>query len=161
FHVHLQTFKHPKEDRKFFAPDVEPSLELKTPVLAVSGLDSYVRPHPHVHPSTPSSRLKVRPMGGGGGGGGGGFTGPFQGYDFRDAYLPGVSQDGTGQSVGLFELFPFSQQDIQDYEDESGISPYVTVTPVLIDGATGDDSNVDWSNTGSLDYSFEVTVDIE
>jgi hypothetical protein len=163
FHVHLQTFKHPKEDRKFFAPDVEPSLELKTQVLAISGLDSYVRPHPHIHPFGASARPNVRPMGGGGGGGGGGGnTGPFQGYDFRDAYLPGVSQDGTGQSVGLFELFAFSQQDIQDYEDESGIFPYVNVQPVLIDGATGDDSNVDWvTYPGYLDYAFEVTADIE
>ena len=73
----------------------------------------------------------------------GGNTGPFEGYDFLNAYAAGVSQDGTGQSIGLFELFAFSAQDIQDYEDEAGISPYVNVQPVLIDGASGDDSNVD------------------
>ena len=32
----------------------------------------------------------------------------------------------------------------------------------LIDDADGDDSNVDWiDNPGYLDYSFEVTADIE
>ena len=93
---------------------------------------------------------------------GGSNTGPFEGYDFRNAYAPGVSQDGTGQSVGLFELFGFSAQDIQDYEDEVGIYPYVNVQPVLIDGASGDDSSVDWiTYPGYLDYSFEVTGDIE
>ena len=159
FHIHMQTFKHPKENRNFFAPDVEPSLDLKTPVLAISGLDNYVKPRPRIHVSGTFSRPSVRPWGGGGGGGN---TGPFEGYDFRNAYAADVSQDGTGQSVGLFELFAFSAQDIQDYEDEAGISPYVNVQPVLIDGASGDDSNADWvDNPGYLDYAFEVTGDIE
>lgn len=167
FHIHLQTFKHPTENRNFFAPDAEPSLDLATPVLAISGLDNYVKPHPRPHPLVTALRpdvwSDVRPLGGGGGGGtGGGNTGPFQGYDFRNAYLPGVSQDGTGQSVGLFELFGFSSQDIQDYEDESGIYPYVSVQPVLIDGASGDDSDVDYiDDPGYLDYAFEVTGDIQ
>ena len=52
FHVHMQKFKHPKEDRNFFAPDAEPSLDLKTPVLAISGLDNYVRPRPHIRPAS-------------------------------------------------------------------------------------------------------------
>ena len=89
-------------------------------------------------------------------------TGPFEGYDFRNAYAASVSEDGTGQSVGLFELFAYSAQDIQDYEDEAGIFPYVNVQPVLIDGASGDDSNVDYTDyPGYLDYAFEVTGDIE
>ncbi len=161
--LHLQTFRHPKENRDFFAPDVEPSLDLKTPVLAISGLDSYVTPRPRMHVSGTLSRPSVRPLGGGGGGGGGGgYTGPFEGSDFRNAYAAGVPQDGTGQSIGLFELFAFSAQDILDYEDAAGIFPYVNVQPVLIDGATGDDSSVDWvSNPGYLDYAFEVTGDIE
>ena len=164
FHVRLQTFQHPQENRVFFAPDAEPSLDLATPVLAISGLDNYVRPHPHLHPAGASPRPLVRPYGGGGSGGGGGGsnTGPFEGYDFRNAYAPGVSLDGTGQAVGLFELFAFSAQDIQDYEDEVGIYPYVNVQPVLVDGASGDDTSVDWANNpGYLDYAFEVTGDIE
>jgi subtilase family serine protease len=164
FNLHLQRFKHPKENRSFFAPDVEPSLDLKTPVLAISGLDNYVKPRPRLHVPSTSSGPSVRPWGGGGGGGGGGGsdTGPFEGYDFRDAYAPNVSQDGAGQTLGLFELFTFSGQDIEDYEDEAGISAYVNVQPVLIDGASGDDSDVDWiDDPGYLDYSFEVTGDIE
>jgi hypothetical protein len=161
FNIHMQTFKHPKENRTFFAPDAEPSLDLKTPVLAISGLDNYIKPRPRIHVSGTFSRPSVRPLGGGGSGGGGG-TGPYGGYDFLDAYAPNVLEDGTGQSVGLFELFGFSAQDIIDYENEVGISPYVTVQPVLIDGATADDSNVDWvTYPGYLDYAFETTGDIE
>ena len=155
FHIHLQTFQHPKENRIFFAPDVEPSLDLETPVLAISGLDNYVKPHPLIHPN-------IRPLGGGGGGGGGGTGGgPFDGFDYLDAYCPGVVQDGSGQSLGLFELFGFNSMDITDYEDENSISPYVNVQAVLIDGASGSD-NVDYSSQcGYLDYAFEVTGDIE
>lgn len=167
FHVHMRVYQHPVEARTFFAPDVAPSMDLDTPVLAISGLDNYMRPRPQLRPSGTPFRPAIRPLGGGGGSGGGGGgggsnTGPFEGYDFRNAYAADVSQDGTGQAVGLFELFGFSQQDIQDYEDEVGIYPYVNVQPILIDGASGDDSSVDWINDpGYLDYSFEVTGDIE
>lgn len=162
FHVHLQKFKHPKENRDFFAPDTNPTLDLNTPVLAISGLNNYVKPRPHILPA--SALPKIRPMGGGGGGGGGSGsnTGPYEGYDFRNAYLPNVSQDGTGQSVGLFELFGYNSQDIQDYEDEAGIFPYVTVEPVLVDGAVQDDPNIDYINQpGYLSYALETAGDIE
>jgi len=166
FHVHLLTYQHPVETRTFFAPDVEPSLDLDTPVLAISGLDNYVKPRPHLHPARIAAQPEVRPLGGGGSGGGGGGggsnTGPFEGYDFPNAYAPGVSLDGTGQSVGLFELFGFNPQDIQDYEDEVGTPAYVNVQPVLIDGASGDSSGADYLNDpGYLDYAIEVTGDIE
>ena len=161
FHVRMQVYQHPTEARTFFAPDGEPSLDLATPVLAVSGLNNYVRPHPHIHPARPN----VRPLGGGGGGGGsggGGNTGPFEGYDFRTAYAPGVSQDGSGQSVGLFELFGFNPQDITDYEDEVGIYPYVNVLPVPVDGGPGSSADADYLDyPGYLDYAMEVTGDIE
>jgi subtilase family serine protease len=165
FHIHLQTFQHPTENRMVFAPDVEPSLDLKTPVLAISGLDNARQPQPRMH-SARMATLNARPLGGGGSGGGGGTggsnTGPFAGYDFRNAYAPDVALDGTGQSVGLFELFGFNPQDIQDYEDAVGIFPYVNVQPVLIDGASGDSANADYTTyPGFLNYAFEVTGDIE
>ncbi len=163
FHVHMQMFKHPKENRNFFAPDVEPSLDLKTPVLAISGLDNYVKPHPQIHLMSASPNIRILGGGGGGGGGGGtggGNTGPFEGSDFNDAYTPGVSQDGAGQIVGLFELFGFNKQDISDYEDDADISSDTVVQSVLIDGAPGDD-NVDFDNPGYDGYGIEAAGDIE
>src|ERR1039457_1567295 len=56
FHVHMRVYQHPVEARSFFAPDVEPSLDLDTPVLAISGLDNYVKPRPHIHPASASPR---------------------------------------------------------------------------------------------------------
>jgi len=168
FHVHLLAYKHPVAARTFFAPDVEPSLDFDTPVLAISGLDNYVKPLPYMHPSGTSFSPMVRPLGGGGGGGGGSGgrnTGPFEGSDFRDAYAPGVSLDGTGQTVGLFELFGFNPQDIMDYEDDAGMS-YVTVTPVPVDGGPGDTADFtyfddEFNPTGYADYGLEVAADIE
>ncbi len=156
FDVHLHRFKHPKENREFFAPDAEPSLNLKTPVLAISGLDSYVKPTPRLHHS--SALPAIRPMGGGGTGGGT-YTGPYQGYQFRDAYIPDLWQEGEGQMVGLFELYGYQIKDIEAYEDESGIS-HVPVESVLIDGATDDDSNA-LDADGYLGYALETTGDIE
>jgi subtilase family serine protease len=162
-HIHMLVYQHPGEARTFFAPDAEPSLNLDTPVLTINGLNNYVRPHTRTHPSGTPFRPMIHPLGGGGGGGGGGgYAGPFEGYDFRNAYAAGVSQDGTGQSVGLFELFGFSQQDIQDYEDECGISSYVTVEAIPVDGGPGDPADADWTDDpGYLSYSFETTGDIE
>ncbi len=162
FHVHMQTFKHPKENRNFFAPDTEPSLDLQTPVLAISGLDNYVKPRPHIHVLTDvwDASPKVRPMGGGGGNGGGGGGGPFEGFDFLDAYAPDVLQDGTGQSVGIFELFGYNPDDITDYESDTGI-PDVTITPISVDGGdTSDDVDYD-TDCEFIDYAVETTGDIE
>ena len=49
FHIQMRVYQHPVEARTFFAPDVEPSLDLDTPVLAISGLNNYVRPRPQMH----------------------------------------------------------------------------------------------------------------
>ncbi len=160
FHVRLQTYKHPKENRTFFAPDAEPSLDLKTPVLAISGLDNYVRPRPRLY-------ANIRINKGPGGGSSGGNTGPFEGGDYEAAYVPNVLEDGTGQTIGLFELFPFNQQDIEDYEDDNGFPSYVPVTPVAVDGADTNSSDYDYfdpntlAQTPYLDYVIEVTGDIE
>jgi len=163
FHVKMRVYQHPTEARTFFAPDVEPSLDLDTPVLAISGLDNYVRPRPQIKWSGSLFQPEVRPLGGGGGiggsggggfggGGGSGSGGTYLGYDFRAAYAADVSQDGTGQSLGLFELSGYDPDDIADYESEAGL-PNVSLQNILIDGYDGDDTN--------YEYAIEVTGDIE
>ena len=48
FQVKLRLYDHPKEKRKFYAPDVEPSVDasLSVPILGISGLDDYSLAHP-------------------------------------------------------------------------------------------------------------------
>jgi len=46
FHVRLRVYRHPTEQRNFFAPDTNPWVEASVPVLDVMGLDNYILPHP-------------------------------------------------------------------------------------------------------------------
>ena len=46
FHVKLNVYQHPTENRTFFAPDTEPSIDLAVPILHVSGLDNFSLPRP-------------------------------------------------------------------------------------------------------------------
>ena len=68
---------------------------------------------------------------------GSGPAGAYMGYDFRNAYVPGVSQTGAGQTVGLLQFDSgFFQSDITAYETQAGL-PNVPVQPVLLDGYGG------------------------
>ena len=42
-HVTLRTYHHPTENRDFFAPDTEPTVDATLPILNVSGLNNYRR----------------------------------------------------------------------------------------------------------------------
>jgi len=131
FHVTLRTYAHPREKREFYAPDVEPSLDLATPVLHISGLDNYLLPHP--------MSLRRKPAGlaaGAGPASGSGPQGGFMGNDFRAAYVPGLALTGAGQSVGLVEFDGFFPSDITNYALIAGI-PAVPLKTVLLDGFNG------------------------
>jgi subtilase family serine protease len=140
-HVKMQVYQHPTEARTFYAPDSEPSLDLATPVLDVSGLDNYVVPHPCLRP-IPLAKPALT---------GSGPSGAYLGKDFRAAYVPGVTLTGTGQTVGLLEFDSgYYQSDITAYETLAGL-PNVPVSAVLLDGYGGGPG---YANT-------EVSLDIE
>ncbi|MGD1087066.1 MAG: S8 family serine peptidase, partial [Verrucomicrobiota bacterium] len=133
FHVTMRTYAHPRETREFYAPDVEPSLDLATPVLHISGLDNYVVPHP--------MSLRFKPIGDATGarpatGTGSGPSGTFMGNDFRAAYAPGLALMGAGQTVGLLEFDGYFPSDITNYASLAGI-PAVPLKNVLLDGFDG------------------------
>jgi len=116
FGVTLRTYQHPTEGRQFYAPDVEASVDAALPILDVSGLDNYVKPHPMLH-KKPDSAPRTS--------GGSAPGGNYRGYDFRTAYAPGVSLTGSGQYVGLVEYEGYYASDITTYESQAGISPDV------------------------------------
>jgi hypothetical protein len=128
FHVNLKVYRHPSEGRNFYAPDREPSLELKVPLLHVSGLDNYDLPRPG---------LGGAARGADGGASqpaiGSGPNGTYLGNDFRAAYAPGVSLDGAGQSVALVEFATYYTNDILAYESMARIAP-VAITNVIVAG---------------------------
>jgi hypothetical protein len=146
--VHMNIYRHPTESRTFYAADADPSLDLVTPVLAIAGLNNYTIPQTRLKTEGGSQHNTPLPNTGTGSG----PNNDFWGGDFRAAYVPGVSLDGTGQAVGLVEFDNYRLSDISNYENAVNIAP-VPVQTVLIDGFDGTPS-------GTLSEQ-EVDLDIE
>ncbi len=147
FHVTMLVYQHPTEARTFYAPDIEPSLGLAVPVLAINGLNNYALPRP-LYCQRPGSQVFLSPSLSGSGPGGN-----YWGRDFRNAYTPGAPQTGSGQSVALFECDGYFANDIASYVSRAHL-PSVTLTNVLIDGFNGIATVLDGANV-------EVALDIE
>ena len=148
-HVKMRVYQHPTEARTFYAPDIEPSLDLAIPVLSISGLNNYNVPHPKRLIRRPSTRMpNATPNTGSG------PSGAYMGYDFRDAYVPGVTLTGAGQVVGLVEFDGYYSSDITAYENQTGL-PGVPLANVLLDGFKGTPT------TGANSGNTEVALDIE
>ena len=147
FHVTFREYQHPTENRTFYAPDAEPSIDFDVPLLHVSGLDNFSLPHP--------ASLKKNPLNNGPAGAapasGSGPNGSYMGLDFRAAYAPGVTLDGGGQQVGLVEFDGYLKSDITNYENQAGL-PHVPLQNVLLDPS--------FNGTPSSDDT-EVCLDIE
>ena len=148
FNVKLQKFRSP-QGLDFHSPDVEPSIpaSLVGKIQAIVGLDSAAVAHPHNirRQIDPFAAPAANPYAGSGPGGG------YSPSDIKTAYnLNSVSEKGTGQTLGLYELDGYTASDITKYEQQFGL----TATPlqnVLVDGVSG--------SAGS--GAGEVTLDIE
>jgi hypothetical protein len=150
FHLNLRVYRHPTEGRTFFAPDAEPSVDACVPVLDIEGLDNYVIPHPMnlkriALDRTASGTPNVGSAGG-----------LYIGYDFRTAYVPGVSLIGSGQSVGLFELDGYYASDITAYESQAGLTNDVPLQNIYLDEVSGTPGY-----SGVANADGEVSLDIE
>jgi subtilase family serine protease len=99
FHVNMQVYQHPTEDRTFYAPDTEPSVDAGLAVSGVSGLNNFHPPRP-VYLKRTSDTVRSNSTGS--------MGGQYLGSDIRAAYLPGVTLNGAGQTVGLFEFGPYN-----------------------------------------------------
>jgi hypothetical protein len=135
FHVRLRVYRHPTEQRNFFAPDTEPWVDADVPVLDVMGLDNYILPHPlDLQPRKPggpkgASVTNYAEQGSGPGG-------LYIGNDFRAAYVPGVTNTGSGQYIALVEFGPYWTNDISTYETTAGLSSSIVVSNIFLDGVT-------------------------
>ncbi|MGA2243141.1 MAG: protease pro-enzyme activation domain-containing protein [Verrucomicrobiota bacterium] len=141
FHITLRNYRHPTEARDFFAPEPEPSVPANLSVVTVEGLSDYGLPKPLSHRIDP---LKIRPLGGSG------PSGYYAGNDFRNAYAPGTTLNGAGQSVGLLEFSAYYKADITNYENTIGLTNYVPLTNVVVGRSAPGTANND-----------EVALDIE
>jgi hypothetical protein len=146
FHTTLRVYQHPTESRTFYAPEIDPSLDLNVLVLSIGGLNDYALPRPNLRTMQPANGQKTMPNAGSGPGGG------YAGYDFRAVYAPDTSLTGTGQILGMVQFDGYSTNDIAYYESLAGL-PSVTLSNVLLNGASGKPSG----NGGEI----ETTLDIE
>jgi hypothetical protein len=148
--VKLLVYPHPTEARTFYAPNAEPTVDSKVPLLHIAGLNNCTTPQPRDLHEISADRLpNAAPRFGSG------PNGEYTGNDFRTVYVPATSLTGAGQTVGLFELNGYYPNDITSYENQWGL-PHVPLQNVLIDGFSGSPGG---RRPGSLNE--EVALDIE
>jgi len=148
-HVKMLTYHHPVENRVYYAPDTEPTLDLSNSVLQISGLDNYSLPHP---------RLVARPLFQGqnvSANTGSGPQGTYLGKDFRAAYVPDSRLDGSGQIVGLLQFDGYTASDISYYESQAGL-PSIPLSNVLLDGFSG----LPTGSGGEVEVSLDIEMSI-
>lgn len=145
FGVRFYNYQHPTEARQFFAPDVDPTIDARLPILDVVGLSDYAQLHTASHPSFSQSAGATAS--------GSQSNGYYMGNDFRNAYAPGVSLLGTGQMVGLFEADSYYGVDITNYERIAGL-PNVPLLNVRVDGGGGSPG----ANNGEVALDIEMAI---
>ena len=112
FHLTMGKYQHPTEDRTFFAPDREPTVDLNVKLWHIAGLDDFSPPRPQLRYARPGEIAKTNTTGSGPGG-------TFLGSDIRAAYYGGTALTGTGQTIGLYGL-NYNLSDISLYFNTIG-----------------------------------------
>lgn len=128
FHVTMDLYQHPSENRTFFAPDREPTPNLNVQLWHISGLDNYSIPRPlFVHQAASPLRSNATT--------GSGPSASFLGSDMRAAYYGG-SLTGSGQSLGLLEYYGTDLADLNTYYKNVSQTNNVPITLLSTDGTT-------------------------
>ena len=153
FHVSMNVYQHPTENRTFYAPDREPTMNFGTSLWHVGNMDNYSIPRPMVRQDVNG----VLPNATGSGPGGN-----FLQSDFRPAYYGSGPLDGTGQSVGLFEFAPYNPSGVALYFSNYGPANTVTINPISVDGtpATCSGNCAGTVGTGSIEAALDIEVPI-
>jgi subtilase family serine protease len=160
FHVQMGVYQHPTEDRTFYSPDREPTVDLPFPLWHISGLDNYSIPHPRLarksdyaraHSLKPEEIVSHATTG----------SGPsqsFLGSDMRAAYYGGSSLTGAGQYMGLFEFAGTDLEDLRTYYSTSG-QPYTKV-PITLLSTDGTSTSCVYSTGAQGCDDSEQTIDM-
>jgi subtilase family serine protease len=150
-HVSMSTFAHPTEDRTFFAPDREPTVDLSVPLLQITGLDNYTPPTSHLH-------RRFGPMLGGGvaHATGSGPSGEYLPSDMRAAYYGSGSLTGAGQSIGIFSYDGYKTADVTLFYSSTGMSSSVPIHNVLVGGYSGVCDAGDGTGTSTCDDGEQI-----
>ena len=137
-HVQMLTYQHPTENRTFYGPDNEPSVDLPFSLWHVSGLDNFSIPHPlllkkeeyaarnGIKPEAVVTHATT----------GSGPSASFLGSDMRAAYYGGTALTGAGQNLGLFEYLGTDLADLTTYFKNVGQTNNVPITLLSTDGTS-------------------------
>jgi subtilase family serine protease len=138
FNVSMGVYRHPTEDRTFYAPDREPTVNLPFPLWHISGLDNYSIPHPmlvkrsdyaRVRGIDPEAVVSHATTGSG-------PSASFLGSDIRAAYYGGTALTGAGQNLGLLEFEGTDLADLNTYFANVGQTNTVPITLLSTDGTS-------------------------
>jgi subtilase family serine protease len=159
FHVNLLTYQHPTENRIFYGPDREPTVDLPFALWHISGLDNYSIPHPlyikksdyaKAHGISTEEVVRHATTGSG-------PSASFLGSDMRVAYYGGTALTGSGQNLGLFEFLGTDLADLTTYYKNVKQTNSVPITLLSTDGTST--SCVD-SRAGGRCDDTEQTLDM-
>ncbi|MGA7220264.1 MAG: S53 family peptidase [Candidatus Sulfotelmatobacter sp.] len=127
FHVSINLYQHPTEERAFYAPDREPTVDLDVPLLHISGLDDFSIPQAKSFVSDSSVHSNTK---------GSGPGGSFLGSDLRAAYYGSGSLNGAGQTLGIFSFKGYQMSDITAYFNNAGEPLNVPIVAISVNGAS-------------------------
>jgi kumamolisin len=146
FNVSMGVYQHPTEDRKFYAPDREPTVALPFPLWHISGLDNYSIPHPaSLHRNTAANPNATT---------GSGPSASFLGSDMRAAYYGGTALTGSGQNIGLLEYYGFDIADVNTYYANAGQTRTAAVTGISTDGTS---INCTYPSCDDTEQTLDIT----
>ena len=150
-HVQIGTYRHPTENRNFFAPDREPTLDLGVPLLKITGLTNINLPHTHALHGTALQQSRATEKASGSG-----PSGEYLPSDIRAAYYGSGSLTGAGQTVAIFYIDGYKTADLTLYYSKTGMKSSVPVKNVLVNGYSGVCDAGDGSGTSTCDDGEQI-----
>jgi subtilase family serine protease len=128
FHVTMGLYHDPIENRNFYAPDREPTVDLPFQLWHITGLDNYsiprralVRRDSNVNPPATTGSCP---------------SASFCGSDMRAAYYEGTALTGKGQNIGLLEFLGFDIADVNAYYKNAKQKRTAKVIGISTDGSS-------------------------
>ena len=126
FQVKMQVYQHPTENRTFYAPDVEPSVEAGIPIQGINGLNNFSPPRPMVKHSLrrkyTSQPDRIRP------------GRPVSGQRYEGGLLRRNGADGRRTSCRTIRVRSVQPQRCEAYFSTINQPLNVPVVNVLLDG---------------------------
>ena len=159
FHVTMNSYQHPTENRVFYSADREPTTDLPFALWHVSGLDNYSIPKPamlkgeNLIPVSRGSKSESKTPAWTGSG----PLGYFLGSDMRAAYYGGTALTGSGQYVGLLEYAGTNLYDLNLYYWLVGQTNNVPIALVSTDGTP---TSCNYTQAGGYCDDTEQTIDM-